>query len=86
MPKLSKIKTIKPGVVLVKFYHEGGRKRKEYRYAGICQKPVDGDGEVQVVCLKVVGDRGSIFIHDKDVYLIAVIFYSIDELIKFLIR
>lgn len=52
--------------VLVSFKPEGGRKQKQYRYAGICQKPVDEDGEVQIMSLKVVGDSGNFFITDED--------------------
>lgn len=64
------VQKIKPGTfVLVRFQLES-RKSTEFRYAGICQSLVsDDDGEVQVMFLKVVGDKATTFRPDEeDVY------------------
>lgn len=65
------VQNIKTGIlVLVKFHPEGNKRSTEYRYAGICQSSVsDDDGEVQVMFLKVVGDKATTFIPDeKDIF------------------
>jgi hypothetical protein len=63
-----KVENIKNGTFVVVEFYTARKVSIKYKYAAICLSDIEDDGEVKVMCMRVMKDSGRLFkVDEKDV-------------------